>query len=603
MLPSTLSFETFLQVRSANGGTFSPDGRTLAFLMNTSGAPQVYRQDAPDAEPVPLTRFEEIGRSVHWSPDGSRLLFTMDEGGSECEQLYLLAPDGSECRALTREPGAIHTFGGWAPDGRRIAFAANRRDRAFFDLYVLDVDTGEERCVLARGAHLTAVDWSPDGRSLLVRQSHASYNQDLSLLDLESGQERTITPHEGNARYGPASFLPGGRALLLCTDEGRDFLGLALLDAETGSLRFLLDEPADVESCEVSADGRRVVALVNRYGYSEFVSGTLEEGGLGTLLRTGLEGVAGGCRLARNGSRAAVSLNGPTRNFNVWEIIPATGRRARWTGAPMGEVREEALVRPELVSYESHDGLRVPAWLYRPARAASGPVAVVVHVHGGPESQDRPNFSAVYQYLAQRGYAVLAPNVRGSTGYGNAYSHLDDREKRYDALRDVEHAYHWLVSSGIGDPARIGIMGGSYGGFTVLACLTRQPELWAAGVDIVGIANFETFFKHTGPYRRHLRASEYGDPEKDAALLRDLSPIHRVDRIRAPLMVIQGANDPRVPQEESDQMVAQLRARNHPVEYLLFPDEGHGIVKIPNRIRAYTAIGEFLERYLPSKCE
>jgi dipeptidyl aminopeptidase/acylaminoacyl peptidase len=266
----------------------------------------------------------------------------------------------------------------------------------------------------------------------------------------------------------------------------------------------------------------------------------------------------------------------------------------------LGDLEGVTLVEPTDIRYPSHDGLQIPALLYRPATVASGPVPTIVHIHGGPESQDRPNFSPVYQYLAHRGYAVLAPNVRGSTGYGNNYCHLDDREKRYDALRDVEYAHRWLVSSGTAESHRIGIMGASYGGFTVLACLTRQPELWAVGVDIVGIANFETFFQHTGPWRRHLRASEYGDPVTDAALLRDLSPIHAVDRIRAPLIVIQGANDPRVPQVESDQMVAQLRERGHPVEYLLFSDEGHGIVKVENRIEAYTAIAEFLDRYLLS---
>lgn len=596
-----IPFETFLQVRAATGGAFSPDGRTLALLTNTTGVPQVYRQDAAGADPAPLTSFNEIARAVHWSPDGTRLLFTMDAGGSECEQLYLLAPDGSECRALTADPRAIHTFGGWAPDSRRIAFAANRRNSAFFDLYVLDVDTGAEQCVLECDAFLNAVGWTPDGAGLLVRRHHAAFNQDLSLLDLATGAERPLTPHSGEARYGSTAYLPDGRRVLLCTDQDRDFLALCLLDTHTGVLEPLLAEDADVESCDLSADGTRFAALVNRDGWSELALGELAPTST-AYRRVALNGVATSVRHSGNGAVVAVSGSGPTRNPNIWSVEFASGEVTPWTRAPMGALPREVLVEPELVHYPSpgDPALEIPAWLYRPPHAPDAPLPVIVHVHGGPESQDRPGFSAVYQYLALRGYAVLAPNVRGSTGYGNTYCHLDDKEKRYDALQDVANAYHWLVASGIGDPARIGIMGGSYGGFTVLYCLTRQPELWAVGVDIVGIANFETFFQHTGPYRRHLRASEYGDPVQDAALLRDLSPIHRVDAIRAPLMVIQGANDPRVPQVESDQMVEQLRARSHPVEYLLFPDEGHGIVKIPNRITAYTAIGEFLERYLPT---
>jgi dipeptidyl aminopeptidase/acylaminoacyl peptidase len=593
-----IPFETFLSVRSASGGTFSPDGRALAFLMNTTGVAQVYRLDAPGGKPVPLTHFQDTVRSVHWSPDGRRLLFAMDEGGSEREQLYLLAPDGSEVRALTAAPAAIHAFGGWAPDSRRIAFAANRRDPAFFDVYVMDVDTGEEQCVLRQDAYFMVQDWAPDGDGLLVRQHHASMDQDLFRLDLEMGSLRHLTPHSGDARYHYPYCLPDGRTVLLCTDQDRDFLALALLDTETLELRRILEEAADVEVCDVSGDGRHVVALVNRSGWSAMVLGTLDEQGLAVTADTHLAGVAGGCRVARDGSRIALTLNGPARNLNVWEVDPRTSERVRWTDAPMGDLDPAILVEPELISYPTHDGLQIPGWLYRPRNRAGEPLPVMVWVHGGPESQDRPNFNPLYQYLLHCGYAVFAPNVRGSTGYGSAYSHMDDREKRYDALRDVEYAYHWLAASGTGDPGRIGIMGASYGGFTVLACLTRQPDLWAVGVDIVGLANFETFFKHTGPWRRHLRASEYGDPERDADLLRDLSPIHAVDRIRAPLMVIQGANDPRVPQEESDQMVEQLRARSHPVEYLLFPDEGHGIVKLSNRIVAYTAVGEFLDRYL-----
>lgn len=592
-----LPFETFLQVKSATGGAFSPDGRILAYLSNLTGVAQVYRLDAPGAAPLQLTDTGEIVRAVHWSPDGNWLLYTMDRGGNEHEQLYLLSPDGKQARALTAAPAAIHTFGGWSRDSRSVAFAANRRNAAYFDGYVLDVWTGEERCVLQRDAYFTVTDWSPDGRHLVVREHHASFNQDLYLLDLESGDLRLLTPHAGNARYPAARFLPDGRHLLLLTDQDRDFLGVERLDVRTLRRKSLLEKPADVESLDLSQDGSRAVLLLNRDGWSEVVTAKLSGRGLGSLVQTPLPGVASGARISADGTRIALSLNGPTRNFNVWGMDADGVARRQWTRVDMGGLDPTRLAEPRLIRYPTHDGREIPAWLYLP-RESAGPHPVVVHVHGGPESQDRPNFSPIYQYLVHRGYAVLAPNVRGSSGYGNTYSHLDDREKRYEALRDVEFAYRWLVASGTGDPRRIAIMGASYGGFTVLYCLTRQPELWAAGVDIVGVANFETFFKHTGPYRRHLRASEYGDPERDRDLLRDLSPIHRVDRIRAPLMVVQGANDPRVPQEESDQMVESLRARNHPVEYLLFPDEGHGIVKLPNRVRAYTAIGEFLGRYL-----
>jgi len=598
MAAHPISIEAYLMARSAKGGAFSPNGHALAFLLDTTGVPQVYRLDAPGAEPQPLTAFPDSVRSVHWSPDGASLLFAMDQGGDEREQLYLIGADGAGCRALTSAPEAIHTFGGWSADGRRIAFAANRRNAAYFDVYTLDVETGEEQCVLERDGYFNPVAWGPDGAHLLVREHHSSFNHDLHLLDLATGALRHLTPHTGNARYLTPHLLPDGRSVVCCTDQDRDFLGLVRTDVKTLNSYRLLEKRADVECCDVSADGRRVAALLNRDGWSELVAARLGDRMLSGLVSARLPGVANDCRMARSGSCIAVSLNGPTRNFNVWSVDPETTSRVQWTQAPLGDLAGIPLVEPEAVRYPSHDGLQIPALLYRAKDAGAGPLPAIVHVHGGPESQDRPNFSAVYQYLAQRGYLVLAPNVRGSTGYGNAYAHLDDREKRYDALRDVEYAHRWLAASGAADPQRIAVMGASYGGFTVLACLTRQPELWAAGVDIVGISNFETFFQNTGPWRRALRAAEYGDPEQDRELLRDLSPIHAVDRIQAPLFVVQGANDPRVPQVESDQMVERLRARNHPVDYLLFPDEGHGIVKLGNRIKTYTAVADFLDRCL-----
>lgn len=600
MRDGPLSFEAFLQVRSATAGAFSPDGRSLAFLMNTGGSPQVFRTAGPGLEPQQLTHHSEIARGVYWSPDGKWLLFTMDEGGSERTGLHLVRPDGTGERALTHAPEAIHHFGDWSPDSGRVLFTANRRDPEYFDVFVLDVESGEEECVLQTRGHFTPAAWCPTGERVLLREAVTGSDEDLYLLDLPTRELRHLTPHEGDARYQSATFTADGKSVLVCTDEGREFMALVRLDLRLLRKRVLLERRADVELCCLSRDGRRVVAVLNREGWSEVISACLAERSLTAMLDVRLPGVASSCTIAANGSRIAVSMSGPRHNPNIWEMDPQSTARFQWTRAPMGPVDPERLVEPELVRYSGFEGLDIPAWLYRPAGGGRG---AVVHVHGGPESQDRPGFSAVYQYLVQQGLTVLAPNVRGSSGYGKTYSHLDDRRKRYDALRDVEGAYHWLVARGLADRDRVGIMGASYGGFTVLACLTRQPELWAAGVDIVGIANFETFFRHTGAWRRKLRASEYGDPLEDADLLRDLSPIHQVDRIRAPLMVVQGANDPRVPQIESDQMVDRLRTLGRPVEYLLFPDEGHGVVKIPNRVRAYTAIAEFLQRYLVGERE
>jgi dipeptidyl aminopeptidase/acylaminoacyl peptidase len=292
-------------------------------------------------------------------------------------------------------------------------------------------------------------------------------------------------------------------------------------------------------------------------------------------------------------------MSGYNQNSDVWLLDLEVNTVQRLTQSSLAGLDPEGFVEPSIVRFRSFDGLEVPAFLYQPRRG-SRPFPTIVSVHGGPESQERPSFAAVYQYFVARGYAVLAPNVRGSTGYGRRYTHLDDVRLRMDSVADLRSAWQWLVDSGVAHPRRIAIMGGSYGGFMVLAALTQQPELWAAGVDIVGIANFVTFLENTGPYRRALREVEYGSLERDADFLRSISPIHAVDRINAPLMVVHGANDPRVPVGEAEQIVASLRARAAPVEYLRFEDEGHGVVRLENRLVAYPAIAAFLDRTLMS---
>ena len=257
---------------------------------------------------------------------------------------------------------------------------------------------------------------------------------------------------------------------------------------------------------------------------------------------------------------------------------------------------------PDLVHYKSFDGIDIPAYLYLPAGVPAGekPPCVVM-MHGGPESQERPDFVPTWQYLLQRGYAILAPNVRGSTGYGKRYSHLDDVEKREDSVKDMAKGVEWLKQGDQIDMDRIAVFGGSYGGYMVLAGLTLYPDLFAAGVDVVGIANYITFLEKTSAYRRYWRIVEYGDPAANREFLARVSPLNRVDRIQAPLMVIQGSNDPRVPQNEADQMVNAIRSRGGNVEYLLYPDEGHGLEKLKNRIDAWPKIADFMDRYVKSR--
>ncbi|MFN8472393.1 MAG: S9 family peptidase [Anaerolineae bacterium] len=602
-------FERFLNIRAAGGGTFSPDGGRVAFVTDITGVPEVWAVGVQGGWPEQLTFGGERVNFARFAPQGGRLVFGADSGGNELQQLYLVSADGSTVRDLTRAPGSMHYWGGWSPDGRQVAFASNRRDPRFFDIYTCDVETGESTCVYESEGMTHAVGFSPDGKWLLLARMNGSLDEDLLLLNLATGQVVHLTPHEGKAIYHGISWSADSRGLYLATDQGRQTAALVFLDVATRQMT-LLDAPEwDVEAVALSRDGRRLAYSVNVDGVSELrllnvTSG--ERPAVPNGLPNGVIGVLPICRdpMAGNplawspdGERLAVSFSSGTNAPNVWIVDLTANSVTRLTHSSLAGLPQNTLVEPELIRYPTFDGRQIPALYYRP-RGARGLLPVVVFVHGGPEGQSRPSFNPVIAYFVNRGYAVLAPNVRGSTGYGRAFTHLDDVEKRMDSVADLAYAVQWLVAEGDADPRRIAVMGASYGGFMVLAAVTNYPDLWAAGVDIVGIGSFVTFLERTGVYRRKHRETEYGSLERNRAFLESISPIHKVGDITAPLMVIHGANDPRVPVYEAEQMVAALQARQHPVEYLRFEDEGHGIVKLANRIVAYGAIGDFLDRYL-----
>ena len=403
------------------------------------------------------------------------------------------------------------------------------------------------------------------------------------------------------------AWAPDGAGLYLVSDEGRERAALVHLDLATGEWATLAAPAWDVDECALSLDGAHLAYTVNVDGYSELHLLELDGGGdtppldlpPGVVSYTGSSAMsyAPGLVWAPDSRRLAFNFSGPTRPLNVWTWDIGSNRAAPQTAGDTAALPAAKFAPPELVHYPTFDGREVPAFFTTPPDAAT-PGPCVVIVHGGPEGQTRPTFDAVLQYFVHRGYAVLAPNVRGSVGYGREYTHLDDVRLRMDSVRDLAAAAEWLRASGRVDPARIAVMGGSYGGFMTLAAVTTYPDLWAAGVDIVGVANFVTFLENTGPWRRKLRESEYGSLEADGDFLAAISPIRFVDRITAPMIIIHGANDPRVPVGEAEQMVASLRARNHPVEYLRFADEGHGVVKLHNRLVAYPAIAAFLDAHL-----
>ncbi|WP_247729446.1 S9 family peptidase [Halovivax limisalsi] len=615
--------ERYLNVRSAGGASFGPDGERLSFLLNTTGTNQVWTLDGPERWPEQRTFYDERVTFASWSPERPEFVFGMDEGGNERAQLYRLDAETGRIENLTDRPDAKHRWGGWSHDGDCFAFASNRRDEAVFDVYVQGRDeTGDAATMVYEGdGWLSPAGWSPDDSRLLVSEAHASFDQDLHVLDLETGELDHLTPHDGDVRYQSASWAPDGDGLYLVTDQETDTLSLAYLDldearaaardgAESTPLTVLEDGDGwNVDGIALDDDSGRFVYSRNVEGYTELTVGELDDTDP-TAFETFPEpdlpgGVAGGVSFDPDAERFACTATGDTTNANVWVVDVETGDAERWTDAPTAGIPRETFDESELVHVESFDELAVPGFLTLPQGAnedartsAEDGAPVIVDIHGGPESQRRPSFSGVKQYFLDRGYAYFEPNVRGSSGYGTEYASLDDAENRMDSVADVAACVEWLSDQAAVDPDRIACMGGSYGGFMVLAALTEYPHLWAAGVDVVGIANFVTFLENTGDWRRSLREAEYGSLEDDREFLESISPINHVDEIEAPLFVLHGENDPRVPVGEAEQIVEEARERGVPTRKLIFPDEGHGFSKLENRIEAYSQVSDFLGEHV-----
>ena len=583
----------------ATSPSFSPDGRRIAFVSNLSGLPQVWTVDAAGGYPQAVTALDDSVGFVEWSPDGGWLAFTVAPGGGMNEQVYLVRPDGTGLKRLTDGGKKTNRLGRWSHDGVLLTLGSNRRSGAAIDSYVYDVGTGTSRLVTQNRGIGGFSDLTRDKKRALLNRLVARGDNNLYLVDAATGKETLLTPHEGPGSFF-GRFAPDGRAVYLAGDKDRDlpaFMRLSLSeDGAPGRFEILAARPdAELSGFEVDDAGERAALVWNVAGKSELEIYDLKTRRVVSRPKLPSELVAG-LDFARDGRSLALVCSGSTAPSDVWVLGVASGALRQVTHSPHAGVDLGKLMRPELVRFPARDGLELSGWLYRPPGAAS-PYPAVLSFHGGPEGQERPFFNSQYQALLARGIAVFAPNVRGSSGFGKKFVNLDNGELRFNGVKDIEACAAAAVKAGA-DPKRIGIMGGSYGGYMVMAGLTEYPQLFAAGADLFGVVNFETFFKHTEPWMAAISKVEYGDPDTQADLLRRLSPIHKVDRVIAPTIVLHGANDTNVPVVEAEQVVESLKKRNVPVEYVLFPDEGHGWRKTPNRIRSAVAVTRWFEKYL-----
>ncbi|MGI0149418.1 MAG: S9 family peptidase, partial [Thermoplasmata archaeon] len=443
-------------------------------------------------------------------------------------------------------------------------------------------------------------DVTRDGKFALLSRTVSRGDNNLYRVEIAKGKETLLTPHEGPGSFFGA-FSPDGRSVYLASNKDRDRRAFGRLDfardGSPGQSRWLAErDDAELDGFEVNDQGSIAALAWNVAGKTELELLDLKTGRVKS--RPKLPGeIAGGPDFSADGRLLAMTISGAATPVDIWVLDLAKGAFRRITKSPHAGVDLGSLSRPELLRFRAHDGLELSGWLYRP-NGGKPPFPTVLSFHGGPESQERPGFSSTYQALVSRGIAVFAPNVRGSSGFGKRFVNLDNGALRFEGVKDIRSCVEAAVASGAADPKRIGIMGGSYGGYMVMAGLAEYPDLFAAGANLFGVVNFETFFKHTEPWMAAISTIEYGDPATEADLLRRLSPIHKVDRVTAPTIVLHGANDTNVPVVEAEQVVESLKKRGVPVEYVLFPDEGHGWRKIPNRIRSTVAIVRWFERHL-----
>ncbi|HEY2618380.1 MAG TPA: S9 family peptidase [Acetobacteraceae bacterium] len=586
--------EAFAAIGAATAPAFSRDGQTL-FHLRGSGLPQVWALDLATGASRQLTFHDEKVALLRRSPLDDRLIYGIDRGGDERQQLLLIDPQGAspEPRELTLNAAVIHDFGAWSPDAARIAYAANERDEAHFDVYVQDVASGVRECAFRGSNQVSVSGFRSDGARLALLHDRGFGDVSLLVLDPASGEARALG---SPSNFRSVRWASDGRTLLALTDHGdTNFLRLCGLDPDSGDVSVVYEAAGrDVEAWSIASDACSLATIENDRGYAVLRVGSID--GERPVV-TGLpRGIVTDLTWSADSTTLAFSVAAPTEPPSLWLWRDGAARVA-WRPEPPPGLGD--FVDLELVSWQSFDGTHVAGWfaLPRGPQPADGYPAVM-WVHGGPVGQTRPNFRPDIQMLLAQGFAILMPNVRGSSGYGRTYTKSDDVERRLDSVTDLAHGRHWLAAHPAIDGERIAIMGQSYGGFMVMSAITEHPELWRAAVNYYGIADFASLLAGTGAWRRSHRAAEYGDPERDAELFARISPIHRVDRIRAPVLIAHGTRDPRVPIGESEQFVAALQERQKKVAYETFDYAGHGFIRPDDKGRIYTAVADFFTTHL-----
>ena len=595
------SIEDFLTTTNLFGASFSPDQSKILVSSDQSGIFNAVAIPTGGGPPVELT--SSTTNSVYalsYFPADERFLYLSDQGGNENDHLYVRELDGKVVD-LTPGENLKANFAGWAHDERSFFVLTNGRDPKFFDLFEIARDGYQKSLLFQDDQGLQFGDISPDKRHLAFAKTTTTNDSDVLLYDRETKELKNLTAHEGEVNNVPQVFGRDGKSLYFTTDQGSEFSYLARYDLATGKTSEVLRTEWDVIIARFSKNGEYLAVLINHDASNElrlYRAATMERVPLPELPGLDIDRVV----ISRDEKRMAfyASSSRQPSNLFVQDLPGGTPRQLSRTLNP--KIKPEHLVDAEVVRFASFDGRQVPGILYKPHGAGpESKVPALLWVHGGPGGQSRIGYSGLIQFIVNHGYAVYAINNRGSSGYGKTFFKLDDRDHGGGDLKDCVESKKMLAATGWVDPERIGILGGSYGGYMVLAALAFTPKEFDAGVDLYGVSNWLRTLQSIPPYWESFRKALYtemGDPATDEARLRRISPLFHAKNIVKPLFVLQGANDPRVIKPESDEIVAAVRANSVPVEYLVFDDEGHGIEKKANQYKAYKSVLAFLDQHL-----
>ena len=595
------TIEQFMATTAVTGASFSADEKRILFSSNQSGIYNVYSVPVAGGEPAAITHSTtDNTTAVSYFPADDRILFTRDQGGNELNHLYVRETDGRE-KDLTPGKKLKANFAGWTPAGDAFYVLSNERDARFFDVYRYDSNS-YARTVFYKdetGYQLGAI--SDDGKWAAFAKPKTTSDSDIYLWNAATRETKLISAHEGEADYSPEDFDAGSRFLYYTTNDGGEFARVRRYDLAAGKHEEVEKADWDVSFTRFSHRGTYRVTAVNEDGRTAIRIVETKTGRPLALPRLPAGDITS-VTIARGEGRLAFYLNGDRSpsNLYVWTIGEAEPRRL--TNSLSKEVDAADLVDSEVVRFKSFDGTTVPSIFFKPHQATPASKApALVWVHGGPGGQTRKGYSALIQYLVNHGYVVLGINNRGSSGYGKTFYTADDQKHGHEPLWDCVEGKKYLASLPYVDQDRVAIIGGSYGGYMVLAALSLQPDAFAVGVDMFGISNWVRTLESIPAWWESQRLALYkeiGDPVKQKAMLTEVSPLFHSDKIKKPLMVLQGANDPRVIKPESDDIVAAVKKNGVPVEYVVFADEGHGFLKKKNQIEGYRKILEFLDRYL-----